>query len=118
LQYARTEAQSKQGQAWYDAAVAADPVVPFFKVHRDINIHHRPVPMRTNITIHMPGPEITPPRTTSYTYEFKDWSGPEDLIGLCGRYLIRIEKIVEEGHALGLLTPDSAYSYRFWSSGK
>ena len=58
LQYAREEAIAKPGgQAWYDSAVAADPVVSFLKDTRDINIHKRPLPMRTNITIGV-GPAV------------------------------------------------------------
>ena len=52
LQYAREEASTKSGgQAWYDNEVANDPIVSFLKDTRDINIHKRPLPMRTNITI-------------------------------------------------------------------
>ncbi len=44
LQYALEEAKTKNGgRAWYDAAVAADPVIRFFKDKRDINIHQSPV---------------------------------------------------------------------------
>jgi hypothetical protein len=53
LQYAREEARLKSGgQAWYDKVIANDPVVKFLKDHRDINVHERPFPMRTNITLY------------------------------------------------------------------
>jgi DNA-binding winged helix-turn-helix (wHTH) protein len=52
LQSALEEVRQKQGgQSWYDAAVNVDPVVRFLKDRRDINIHERPVPMRTHTTI-------------------------------------------------------------------
>jgi hypothetical protein len=44
LQYALDEAKTKPGgRAWYDAAVAGNPVIRFFKDKRDINIHEQPV---------------------------------------------------------------------------
>jgi hypothetical protein len=52
LQYALEEAKTKPGgQAWYDSSVVAVPVVKFLKDRRDINIHNRPVPIRTDTTI-------------------------------------------------------------------
>ena len=64
LQYALEEAQCKPGgQAWYYSSVKVDPVVKFLKDSRDINIHERPVPMRTHTTI-------------GYWY----WSGGVDVI--------------------------------------
>jgi hypothetical protein len=139
LQYALEEAKGKPGgQSWYDAAVKVDPVVQFLKDSRDINIHDRPVPMRTHTTIGVgqgaltlsstsptvlikagdqviewvpPPPRIPPlpatmePQPTSHTYQFKDWSGPEAVIALCTRYLGEVRRIVDEGRALGFLTP-------------
>lgn len=139
LQYAHDEAISKTGgQAWYDAAVGIDPVVKFLKDRRDINIHHRPLPMHTHTTIGVgpaaltlsgmaptvvitdgdktiewtpPPPQLPPlpardePPSTSHTYQFKDWPGPEDVITLCRRYLTEIMRIVAEGRARGFLTP-------------
>jgi hypothetical protein len=52
LQYALEEAKCKPGgKSWYDSSVNGDPVVKFLKDSRDINIHERPVPMRTHTTI-------------------------------------------------------------------
>jgi hypothetical protein len=52
LQYALEETKCKPGgQSWYDSSVNGDPVVKFLKDSRDINIHERPVPMRTHTTI-------------------------------------------------------------------
>lgn len=52
LQYSLEEAKGKLGgQSWYDSAVNVDSVVKFLKDSRDINIHERPVPMRTHTTI-------------------------------------------------------------------
>lgn len=41
----------------------------------------------------------------SYAYEFKDWPGSGDLLTLCRRYLDEIKRIVDDGRALGFLTP-------------
>jgi hypothetical protein len=52
LQYSLEEAKGKPGgQSWYANAVGVDPVVKFLKDSRDINIHERPVPIRTHTTI-------------------------------------------------------------------
>jgi hypothetical protein len=60
LQYAREEAMVKAGgQQWYDNAVVRDPVVKFLKDHRDINVHERPLPMRTHISIEVPAGVLT-----------------------------------------------------------
>ena len=66
LQYAREEAKQKiGGQAWYDAAVKVEPVVEFLKDSRDINIHERPVPMRTHTTIGVGSAALTVSSTLS-----------------------------------------------------
>jgi hypothetical protein len=60
LQYAREEAMTKAGgQQWYDNAVVRDPVVKFLKDHRDINVHERPLPMRTHTTIEVGAAVLT-----------------------------------------------------------
>jgi len=138
LQYALEEARQKQrGQSWYDAAVNVDPVVRFLKDRRDINIHERPVPMRTHTTIGVgpgalslsstsptvliergdqviewtpPPPQLPPlpatmePPSTSHTYQFKEWPGPDDVIAICTRYLAEVRRIVDEGRARGFLS--------------
>lgn len=52
LQYAHKEASAKLGgQVWYDAQVAARPVVKFFKDKRDISIHANPVKPSAKIAV-------------------------------------------------------------------
>jgi len=52
LQFALTEAVAQGSQSWYDSAIAAaDPVVDFLRVTRNLNVHERPFSMRTDITI-------------------------------------------------------------------
>jgi hypothetical protein len=123
LQYAHkevTELPKPGGQAWYEGQVGVDPVVKFLRDHRDINIHHRPLPMQTNVTIHMPGPAIrleygstgvyvpvlpdSSLSTTTYAYKFKGWSGPEDVVTLCRRYIDEIKRIVLDGRSKGFLS--------------
>ncbi len=54
LQYALEEAKVKcGGQAWYDAQVAGNAVIKFFKDKRDVGIHHQPVVPATSINIAM-----------------------------------------------------------------
>ena len=138
LQYAFKEAgQTEAGKSWYDAAVNVDPVVRFLRDSRDINIHTRPVPVRTNTMIGVgqgalslsstnpavliqrgdqgiewvpPPPRIPPlpatmePQPTSHTYRFKEWTGPEDTLALCARYLAEVRRIVDEGRTRGFLS--------------
>jgi hypothetical protein len=60
LQYAREEAMTRAGgQQWYDNAVVRDPVVKFLKDHRDINVHERPLPMRTHTIIEVGAAVLT-----------------------------------------------------------
>jgi hypothetical protein len=121
LHYALKEAQTRpRGRAWYDAAVGIDPTVAFLKDHRDINIHERPAPIRTHTTIEVAPATLAfsstsawmPPRreplpsggTVSYRYEFKGWTGSEDVATLCARYSAEIKRIVADGRSRGLLT--------------
>ncbi len=54
LQYALEEAKTKNGgRAWYDGAVAADPVIRFFKDKRDINIHQKPVLPQRRVEVNL-----------------------------------------------------------------
>ena len=51
LQYAHKEAKDKTGgQAWYDAQVAAFPLVRFLKDKRNISIHTEPVEPQATIS--------------------------------------------------------------------
>jgi hypothetical protein len=60
LQYAREEAMTRAGgQQWYDDAVVRDPLVKCLKDHRDINVHERPLPMRTHTTIEVGAAVLT-----------------------------------------------------------
>jgi hypothetical protein len=118
LQYALAEAQGKSGgQSWYDG-YAVDPLIKFLKDHRDINIHQRPLPIQTNITIRLSGVVAymnrstnvalpappDPPSTTTYDYQFKGWTGPEDVLTLCVQYLDKIRLIVADGRKNGFLS--------------
>jgi hypothetical protein len=51
-----------------------------------------------------PLPAIDTPSTTTITYVFRDWTGPEDVIALCARYLGEIKRIVTDGQVRGFLT--------------
>jgi len=51
-------------------------------------------------------PKMKPPETTkTVTYYFSDWTGDEDVITLCKKYLDKLEKLVNDGirqgHILG-----------------
>jgi hypothetical protein len=123
LQYVLEEAKTKSGgQAWYDRSIQRDPVVKFLKDHRDINVHLRPLPLRTNITVYPAAAEIRISNTTnvveqydwrsvtelrppSYDYKFKGWPGAEDVLPLATRYLDEIKQIVADGRRLGFLSP-------------
>lgn len=135
LQYASQEAAGRKatqgkpaippksgGKKWYQDAVGHDPLVAFLKEHRDINVHHRPLPMQTNTFIQLHGvvafaggsttapPDASlsqndPSSGVSYEYYFEGWQGPEDVPTLCARYLAEIKRIVHDGRAQGLLTP-------------
>jgi hypothetical protein len=53
-----------------------------------------------------PPPRIEPPpSTTTYSYRFPDWTGPEDVVTLCTTYLADLRAIVADGVAKGFLTP-------------
>lgn len=54
LQYAREEARTKAGgQAWHDQEVKRDAVVAFLRDKRDLNVHERPVPMKTEADVNL-----------------------------------------------------------------
>jgi hypothetical protein len=94
------------GQNWYDAQVSLDPLVRFLKDRRDINIHKRPLPMRTNISIRIPDTRLPDnASTTTFDYSFQDWTEPEkDLLALCKRYISEIKRIVADGRTKGFLS--------------
>jgi hypothetical protein len=86
------------------------PVVGFLKKRRDINIHERPLPMRTNVSVQLigvstgPPPDPTPRPTATYDYQFRGWSGPEDLLTLCRLYLAEIKRMVADGRTKGFVS--------------
>jgi hypothetical protein len=134
LQYALKEAQTKTGgQAWYDGQVASNPVVKFLKDKRDISIHATPVRPSARIeatvsdTIHISDsvsvkierkdgtteetqilPTPPPPKqgetSVEYQFFFQDWTGSDDVVTLCKRYLKEVETIVADGVSNGFLT--------------
>lgn len=44
------------------------------------------------------------PISVTYRYSFPDWSGQEDVIGLCDKYLSALKSIAKDGIAKGFLT--------------
>lgn len=42
--------------------------------------------------------------SVTYEYFFSDWPGGEDVLNLCGKYIIELEAIILNGVANGLLT--------------
>ncbi|HVI57744.1 MAG TPA: hypothetical protein VM619_02570 [Luteimonas sp.] len=57
-----------------------------------------------------PAPQQTPRDITrasassSVTYHFSDWSGPEDVVTLCGSYLRQVRSIILDGRSLGFVS--------------
>jgi hypothetical protein len=42
--------------------------------------------------------------SSTYTYTFPDWTGTEDVVLLCSKYLGALQTLVQDGHARGYLT--------------
>ena len=52
-----------------------------------------------------PPPPTETESSVTYEYFFSDWSGSEDILHLCQRYITEVEAIVFDGMADGFLTP-------------
>ena len=88
-----------------------DPIVKFLRDRRDIEVHKRPLPMRTTIVVNgdveISTSDVALPTfperdaTISYEYTFKGWNGAEDLLTLCKRYIEEIKRIVADGRRIG-----------------
>lgn len=131
LQYACKEAESKQGgQKWYDQHMQ-DRVLRFFRKERNLDIHKRPT--RSNAEYHVrvvdnvyvvdplppvtaqgdvvrmdprsAGPDSLGSETVNVDYYFGNWqNGNSEVLALCRDYLIRLQTVVADGRAKGLLT--------------
>ncbi len=51
-----------------------------------------------------PAPAPSAKTTTHYTYKFDDWSGSEDVIGLCQSYLGELTDFVQDGQSQHFLS--------------
>ena len=114
LQYARKEAEPKQGgQRWYDQAMA-NPLFGFFRDLRDDSIHEMPVrplrKMKTEVAgflnIGDDDDEMLipyPHNTIVHQFEFQDRPG-EEVTDLSRQYLIALEGLVDDGIAMGWIT--------------
>jgi hypothetical protein len=143
IQYAWKGSEDRGRLDWYDATVAGNEVLSFFKDKRDVNIHGEPVDPVTNFTIPLseflgggyavsgvyfkdnivevklnkeePSPPKPPESSeapesraeatlASVRYRFNDWPGPEDVIGLSRRYVEELEKFVQKGTEIGIIS--------------
>lgn len=133
FQYALKESHhSLQGKIWYDRNVSSSPIIRFLKDKRDDNIHTEPVDpqsilsltfnlnIKTGVTftkidkdgkvVSQPliekSPELKPQNRSSsdVIYRFKEWTGPEDIITLCGLYLVEIDGFISDGVAKNFIS--------------
>jgi hypothetical protein len=133
FQYALAESQGIiGGQRWYDMTVSSSPMIQYLKDKRDTNIHIEPVSpqknllLKYNLTIKSSifitkfdkdgkvvsqshtnkSPETEQQKRSSrdVIYRFKDWSGSEDIITLCGLYLKEIDRFINEGIKLKFIS--------------
>jgi hypothetical protein len=51
-----------------------------------------------------PGKEGEPSVRSESRYEFQDWSGGENVIGLCEKYIKELERVVHDGVGKGFIT--------------
>jgi hypothetical protein len=51
-----------------------------------------------------PREETIPPVTSESRHKFQDWSGNEDVIELCGKYIQELEKVILDGLNKGYIT--------------
>jgi hypothetical protein len=136
MQYAHRDVQGDAGRvAWYDEKMAGSLVLQFFKDERDINIHERPVSLRSRHTIEAriqvniaaslsvtvrradgsveelgaTEPKHRPeplPSPGKHTVQFF-FSGwePQDVVELCRMYVDELEAVVADGLSLGYIEP-------------
>jgi hypothetical protein len=105
------------GPAWYQAAIARDPLFSTFKNLRDTNIHERPVQppvihtvvASDYIHLHDEGEEgrVIPHShvTNERRYTLEGWSGPESVEELSAKYLESLKTLVADGVTIGMLPP-------------
>lgn len=132
LQYAMKQAKSvKDGQRWYENSMTNSPVFSFFKEKRDTNIHEKPVTPKRNThviidTFIQASPHIaimnkslkvtkkhdlSEKKTVSKTsnisvnirYIFPDWSGTDDVLLLCQKYINELRILIADGIVKGFL---------------
>jgi hypothetical protein len=72
--------------------------VTIFRADGTTETRHSASPSRSS-------PQDEPEASVTYDYFFEDWSGNEDVITLCQRYLREVEIIVADGVTKKLLTP-------------
>jgi hypothetical protein len=126
FQYALKEATNKDGgKTWYENKVSTGTIIKYLKEKRDLNIHVEPVTsqahysVESTLQIHVSAiatvtdkdgkvvsqTQIGTPRENSpnnetivdVIYIFQDWPGSEDIISLCGLYLLEIEAFIKDG---------------------
>ena len=101
---------------WYDSLYAdtsVGPILQFFKVERDNNIHFDPVDPKSQGIVHVSSGAFNPttkafvaPGPMQYaviSITFADWAGPENIIELCEKYLSQVVNAVQDGQRMPTL---------------
>ena len=124
--YVHAECSKEGGRRWYDKKMA-DHMLRFFRSLRNVNIHEGPVEPQLIIELTIidqvsieesssikmndeyryivydklqTQQSDSMPTTLKQTFKylFTNWSGPEDVQELCDKYIIALQRIVDEWH--------------------
>lgn len=83
LRYCLKKEQEKTGkQRWYNIHISANNILKFFWEKRYLTVH-------------------SDDSVISY---FGDWTGKENIIELSEKYIIELERLIEDGREKGILT--------------
>lgn len=135
LQFALKEAKTvPRGQAWYETAVKADPIIHYFKEKRNASVHSEPVRPRFQASVALastltmtsslglaimrqgqpveelrvehaaPSATAAAPARIEYRHTFDDRTGPEDVLTLGHQYMNSLTSFVDGGVAAGYIT--------------
>ena len=123
LQYSFNEVEKTPREKWYKNFVSSSPLIKYFKDKRDTNIHFIPVktsqrheyskvlslPLTASIrTINKDEDALDNSTNENILKDsskseykmvicFKDWSGGEDVLELCKKYLTELMRFLNEG---------------------
>ncbi|MGG4456868.1 hypothetical protein ABEX29_01030 [Brevibacillus porteri] len=125
LQYTHKDAGALQKMSEYNALIAGNQIIRFFKGIRDINIHEKPIgthcegsaSLSAMMAVRTPDmsdedvAELTKVSrvqeqigtTTEIRYLFDDWEGPEDVLVLSDKYLKELKDFVNAAESRGLI---------------